>query len=65
VEERGNQEPSGAADWLLSAEERGNPDSDIGRRRDDGRGWTEGNQVEALVDGAAYFARLGVLRSPV
>ena len=58
MEERGNQEPSGAADWLLSAEERGNPDSDIDRRRDDGRGWTEGNQVEALVDGAAYFARL-------
>ena len=44
--------------WFLSAEERGNAASDIGRRRGDGRGWTEGNAVTPLIHGAAYFARL-------
>ena len=44
--------------WFLTAEERGNPDTDIDRRRGDGRAWTEGNQVEALVHGANYFRRL-------
>ncbi|MBA3304150.1 MAG: phospholipase, partial [Acidimicrobiia bacterium] len=46
-------------DWFLTADERGNPDSDIDRRRgDDATAWTEGNAVEALVHGATYFARL-------
>ena len=44
--------------WFLTADERGNPDTDIDRRRGDGRAWTEGNAVEALVHGATYFARL-------
>lgn len=37
--------------WFLSDAERRNRASDI-------RGWTSGNLVEPLVDGAAYFARL-------
>ena len=51
-------------DWFLTAGERGNPATEIDRRRDDGTAWTEGNRVEVLVDGAAYFRRLHrVLRS--
>jgi len=45
-------------DWFLTAEERGNPDTGIDRRRAKGTAWTEGNRVEVLVDGAAYFHRL-------
>ena len=37
--------------WFLTAEERGNPASDL-------RAFTTGNQVEPLVNGATYFARL-------
>jgi len=39
------------SDWLLTAAERGNPDSDL-------PAWCEGSQAEALVDGATYFDRL-------
>jgi phosphatidylserine/phosphatidylglycerophosphate/cardiolipin synthase-like enzyme len=45
-------------DWFLTTEERGNPATEIDRRRGDGTAWTEGNRVEVLVDGAGYFARL-------
>ena len=45
-------------DWFLTTEERGNPATEIDRRRGDGKAWTEGNRVEVLVDGAEYFARL-------
>ncbi len=45
-------------DWFLRPEERGNPYSDIDRRRGDGRAYTEGNAVEVLVDGVTYFRRL-------
>ena len=45
-------------DWFLTTEERGNPATEIDRRRGDGTAWTEGNRVEVLVDGAEYFARL-------
>ena len=45
-------------DWFLTAEERGNPATEIDRRRRDGKAWTEGNRVEVLIDGADYFARL-------
>ena len=45
-------------DWFLDPEERGNPATSIDRRRGDGRAWTEGNLVEALVHGAAYYPRL-------
>jgi phosphatidylserine/phosphatidylglycerophosphate/cardiolipin synthase-like enzyme len=45
-------------DWFLSPGERGNAATAIDRRRGDGTGWTEGNRVEVLVDGAEYFGRL-------
>ena len=45
----------GVAHWFLTAEERGNPDTDIDADRDDGSAWTEGNHVRALVHGAEYF----------
>jgi phosphatidylserine/phosphatidylglycerophosphate/cardiolipin synthase-like enzyme len=47
-------------DWFLSAAERGNAATDIDRRRRDGTGWTEGNRVQVLVDGAEYFGRLHI-----
>jgi phosphatidylserine/phosphatidylglycerophosphate/cardiolipin synthase-like enzyme len=46
------------AGWFLGPDERGNPDTDIDRRREDGRAWTRGNAVTPHVDGADYFARL-------
>jgi phosphatidylserine/phosphatidylglycerophosphate/cardiolipin synthase-like enzyme len=39
-------------DWLLSRVERGNPATRLARA------WSEGNEVRALVHGAAYFAEL-------
>jgi phosphatidylserine/phosphatidylglycerophosphate/cardiolipin synthase-like enzyme len=45
-------------DWFLTAEERGNPATEIDRRRGDGTAWTEDNRVEVVVDGAEYYARL-------
>ncbi|MBA2625562.1 MAG: phospholipase, partial [Acidimicrobiia bacterium] len=51
------------SDWFLTPRERGNIDSAIDRRRGDGRAWTDGNAVEALVHGRTYFRRLlGELR---
>jgi phosphatidylserine/phosphatidylglycerophosphate/cardiolipin synthase-like enzyme len=44
--------------WFLTPEERGNTATEIDGRRGDGTAWTEGNRVEVLVDGAAYFSRL-------
>jgi phosphatidylserine/phosphatidylglycerophosphate/cardiolipin synthase-like enzyme len=46
------------AEWYLSAEERGNDASDIDRRHEDGKSWTEGNLVQVLIHGAEYFPRL-------
>jgi phosphatidylserine/phosphatidylglycerophosphate/cardiolipin synthase-like enzyme len=46
------------ATWFLSAEERGNPDTDLDRRHPDGLAWTAGNEVRPLVHGATYFAEL-------
>ena len=48
----------GTADWFLTRAERGNPATQLDKRREDGRAWTEGNRVEALVHGAAYYPRL-------
>jgi phosphatidylserine/phosphatidylglycerophosphate/cardiolipin synthase-like enzyme len=49
----------GALDhWFLDAAERGNPHTVIDRDRGDGRAWTEGNAVRALVHGGEYFPRL-------
>ena len=44
--------------WFLTPGERGNPATDLDRRRGDGRAWTDGNRVVPLVHGATYFARL-------
>jgi phosphatidylserine/phosphatidylglycerophosphate/cardiolipin synthase-like enzyme len=49
---------TGEGRWFLDVDERGNPHTDIDRARDDGRAWTGGNSVTALVHGADYFARL-------
>jgi phosphatidylserine/phosphatidylglycerophosphate/cardiolipin synthase-like enzyme len=45
-------------DWFLTSVERGNDFSALDRRRSDGFAWSSGNNVEALVHGAAYFHRL-------
>jgi phosphatidylserine/phosphatidylglycerophosphate/cardiolipin synthase-like enzyme len=45
-------------DWFLTPEERGNPATQMDRRRGDGKAWTEGNRVDVLIHGAEYFARL-------
>jgi phosphatidylserine/phosphatidylglycerophosphate/cardiolipin synthase-like enzyme len=52
-----------AAQWLLTADERGNPATTIDAEHQDGRAWTVGNLVRVHVDGAAYFARLHELLS--
>lgn len=39
------------SDWLLSAEERGNPATRL-------RAWSDGNRVRPLLHGATYFAEL-------
>lgn len=44
--------------WLLSPDERANPDTKIDRRNDDGRAYTEGNLAVPRVHGAHYFSRL-------
>jgi len=45
-------------DWFLTPLERGNTSSGIDDRGGFVRGWTEGNRVEVLIDGTAYFGRL-------
>jgi phosphatidylserine/phosphatidylglycerophosphate/cardiolipin synthase-like enzyme len=45
-------------DWYLSAAERGNPATRLDRRHGDGVAWSEGNTVQPLVHGAAYFREL-------
>src|SRR4029078_11850152 len=47
----------GVEDWFLTADERGNPWTRIDRGASEA-GWSAGNQVEVLVDGAEYFRRL-------
>ncbi len=49
---------SALARWFLTAEERGNPATEIDRRHGDGRAWTRGNRVQVLIDGTEYFPRL-------
>jgi phosphatidylserine/phosphatidylglycerophosphate/cardiolipin synthase-like enzyme len=45
-------------DWFLPPDERGNPDTEIDRRRGDGRAYSTGNHVQVLVHGAEYYRRL-------
>jgi phosphatidylserine/phosphatidylglycerophosphate/cardiolipin synthase-like enzyme len=47
-----------AAEWFLRPDERGNPATEIDRRRGDDRGFTTGNRVDILVHGAQYFEQL-------
>jgi len=47
-----------AANWFFSPEVRGNPDTDLDRRRGHDAAYTEGNHVELLLHGRPYFARL-------
>ena len=46
------------AAWFLTPDERGNPATEIDRRRHDGVAYTEGNEVRVLIHGAEYFSRL-------
>ena len=46
------------SEWLLSASQRGNPATSLDRRHSNGSAWTGGNDVQALVHGAAYFPEL-------
>jgi phosphatidylserine/phosphatidylglycerophosphate/cardiolipin synthase-like enzyme len=45
-------------DWFLTAEERGNPSTEIDRRHRDGKPYTDGNAAHVHIDGADYFTRL-------
>ena len=53
----GEGETAGAAAWFLTAADRGNPAARIDRGAS-AAGWSAGNRVEVLVDGATYFSRL-------
>ncbi|MCD6638786.1 MAG: phospholipase D-like domain-containing protein [Nocardioides sp.] len=46
------------ARWLLTREERGNPDTSIDDLCEAGTAWIDGNLVTPLVDGSDYFADL-------
>jgi len=46
------------ARWFLTAPERGNPHTTLDRRHADGRAWSQGNEVRALVHGSVYFRAL-------
>src|SRR5438093_245298 len=46
------------AHWLLTSDERGNPDTRLDQRRGDGRAWTEGNLVGPVMHGMGYFSEL-------
>ena len=48
----------GLSAWFLSPHERGNPATEIDRRRGGDVAYTDGNDVRVLVHGAEYFARL-------
>ena len=45
-------------EWFLTAEERGNPTTEVDRRHEDGLAWTSGNDAAPLVHGTSYFAQL-------
>ena len=45
-------------EWLLSARERGNPDTRLDSRHPGDQAWSEGNEVRPLVHGATYFTEL-------
>ena len=45
-------------EWLLRAEERGNPLTRLDDQHPDGTAWSEGNLVRPLIHGATYFREL-------
>ncbi len=45
-------------DWLLTAAERGNAQTRLDARHEDGVAWSTGNLVRPLIHGSAYFAEL-------
>ena len=47
-----------ASQWLLTADERGNPATRLDRRHPSGQAWTGGNDVRPHVHGASYFPEL-------
>ena len=47
--------------WFLSPAERGNPQTEVDRRRGGDTAYTDGNNVHVLIHGAEYFARLLVV----
>ncbi|MFR9730657.1 phospholipase D family protein [Saccharopolyspora sp. MS10] len=49
---------SGPAHWFLTADERGNPATDLDRRHPGGSPWSAGNSVRPLIDGTEYFTGL-------
>ncbi|HEX2259679.1 MAG TPA: phospholipase D family protein [Actinomycetota bacterium] len=49
---------SSLEDWFLTPDERGNPSTEIDRRRLNESAYTEGNLVRVLVHGATYFKSL-------
>src|SRR5690349_6241285 len=51
------------SDWFLTADERGNRATAIDVRHDHDQAWTEGNDVDVIVDGAAYYRRLHAVLS--
>jgi len=53
----GERHDGAAGHWFLTADERGNPWAQIDRGASSG-GWSTGNRVEVLVDGATYFGKL-------
>jgi phosphatidylserine/phosphatidylglycerophosphate/cardiolipin synthase-like enzyme len=46
------------SDWYLTAAERNNPSTRLDRRHPGNRAWTDGNLVEPIVHGAAYYEQL-------
>ena len=48
----------GVDEWFLTAQERGNPHTELDSRHADGAAWSTGNLVRPLVHGAAYFSEL-------
>jgi phosphatidylserine/phosphatidylglycerophosphate/cardiolipin synthase-like enzyme len=46
------------ADWFLPPDGRGNPATELDRRRGDGHAFTVGNHVDILVHGRPYFEEL-------
>lgn len=58
VEQAMGHGPADPQHWMLTADERANPSTELDRRGASGAAWSCGNLVRALVDGQEYFRRL-------